>query len=90
MAMFYIYLMFGFGVLGFCMRKAAIPIGPLVLGVILGNMLDQNFRRAMVVFERQSIWDVLIGRPLGTILIIIVILTFVSGVWPKKKKAKPS
>ncbi|MFH1489318.1 MAG: hypothetical protein ABII06_10460 [Pseudomonadota bacterium] len=40
----------------------------------------------MVVFERQSIWDVLYDRPLGTILIIIVILTFVSGVWPKKKK----
>jgi len=89
MAMFDIYLMFGFGLLGFLMRKAEIPIGPMVLGVILGNMLDQNFRRAMVVFERESIWQVLYSRPLATILIIVVILTFVGSLLPKKKK-KPA
>ncbi|MBW1774530.1 MAG: hypothetical protein JRJ82_16815, partial [Deltaproteobacteria bacterium] len=72
--MFDIYLMFAFGLLGFLMRKADIPIGPLVLGVILGNMLDENFRRAMVVFEGESIWNILYGRPLGTILVIVVIL----------------
>ena len=86
MAMFDIYLMFGFGLLGFFMRKAEIPIGPMVLGVILGNMLDQNFRRAMVVFERESIWQVLYSRPLATILIIVVVLTFVGSLMPKKKK----
>ena len=88
MAMFDIYLMFGFGLLGFFMRKAEIPIGPMVLGVILGNMLDQNFRRAMVVFERESIWQVLYSRPLATILIIVVIITFVGSLMPKKKKPK--
>lgn len=88
MAMFDIYLMFGFGLLGFFMRKADIPIGPLVLGVILGNMLDQNFRRAMVVFERESIWNVLYDRPVGTILIIVVILTFIGSIMPRKKKRK--
>jgi len=88
MAMFDIYLMFGFGVLGFLMRKADIPIGPMVLGVILGNMLDQNFRRAMVVFERDSIWNVLWDRPVGTILIIVVIITFIGSIMPRKKKKK--
>jgi len=86
MSMFDIYLMFGFGLLGFCMRKADIPIGPMILGVVLGNMLDQNFRRAMLIFEDESIWQILIDRPLGTVLIIIILLTFISGVWPKKKK----
>jgi len=89
MAMFDIYLMFGFGLLGFLMRKAEIPIGPMVLGVILGNMLDQNFRRAMVVFERESIWQVLYSRPLATFLIIVVVITFVGSLMPKKKK-KPA
>ena len=88
MSMFDIYLMFGFGILGFLMRKADIPIGPMVLGVILGNMLDQNFRRAMVVFQRETIWDILWGRPLGTILLIVVILTFIGSIIPRKKKKK--
>ena len=88
MSMFDIYLMFGFGLLGFFMRKVDIPIGPMILGVVLGNMLDQNFRRAMLIFEGQSIWQVLIDRPLGTVLIIIVLLTFINGIWPKKKKRK--
>jgi len=88
MAMFDIYLMLGFGLLGFFMRKADIPTGPLILGVILGNMMDQNFRRAMVVFERESIWQVFYHRPLGTILIIIVILTFVGSLIPKKKNSE--
>jgi putative tricarboxylic transport membrane protein len=88
MAMFDIYLMFGFGLLGFFMRKADIPIGPLVLGVILGNMLDQNFRRAMVVFERESIWNVLYDRPVGTVLIVVVLLTFIGSIMPRKKKKK--
>jgi putative tricarboxylic transport membrane protein len=86
MAMFDIYLMFGFGLLGFLMRKAEVPIGPMVLGVILGNMLDQNFRRAVVVFERESIWQVLASRPIATILILVVIVTFVASLWPKKRK----
>ena len=68
------------------MRKADIPIGPMILGVVLGNMLDQNFRRAMIIFEDESIWQILIDRPLGTVLIIIILLTFISGIWPKKKK----
>lgn len=88
MSMFDIYLMFGFGVLGLCMRKVDIPIGPLVLGVILGNMLDQNFRRAMYIFEDKSMWQILIDRPLGTVLIAVVLITFINGIWPRKKKPK--
>lgn len=88
MSMFDIYLMFGFGVLGLCMRKFDIPIGPLVLGVILGNMLDQNFRRAMLIFEDKSLWQILIDRPLGTLLIGVVLITFINGIWPKKNKRK--
>ena len=88
MSMFDIYLMFGFGLLGFFMRKADIPIGPMILGVVLGNMLDQNFRRAMVLFEDESLWQILKDRPMGTIVIIIILLTFISGIWPRKKKSR--
>jgi len=84
LAMFDIYLMFGFGLFGYIMRKTGFPIAPMVLGVILGNMMDENLRRAMLVFRGQTIWQVL-SRPVGTTLIIIVILTFISGLYRKKR-----
>jgi putative tricarboxylic transport membrane protein len=84
MAMFDIYLMFGFGLFGYMMRKTGFPIGPMVLGVILGRMMDENLRRGMEVFKGDVIGQIL-SRPVGLILIIIVILTFVSGVYRKKR-----
>jgi putative tricarboxylic transport membrane protein len=84
MAMFDIYLMFGFGLFGYIMRKTGFPIGPMVLGVILGNMADQNLRRAMEVFKGDVIRQIL-SRPVGMILIIVVILTFVTGIYRKKR-----
>jgi putative tricarboxylic transport membrane protein len=84
MAMFDIYLMFGFGLFGYIMRKTGFPIGPMVLGVILGNMADQNLRRAMQVFEGDVIGQIL-SRPVGMILIVIVVLTFISGIYRRKR-----
>ena len=84
MAMFDIYLMFGFGLFGYIMRKTGFPIGPMVLGVILGNMADQNLRRAMQVFEGDVIGQIL-SRPVGMILIVIVVLTFISGIYRRKQ-----
>jgi putative tricarboxylic transport membrane protein len=80
----HIYLMFGFGLFGYIMRKTGFPIGPMVLGVILGNMADQNLRRAMEVFKGDVMGQIL-SRPVGMILIVVVILTFVSGVYRKKR-----
>jgi putative tricarboxylic transport membrane protein len=84
-SMFDVYLMFGFGLLGTIMRRTGFPIAPMVLGVILGDMLDANLRRAIELFEGMSIWQIL-SRPIGTVLLAIVILTFVGSVYQRKKK----
>jgi putative tricarboxylic transport membrane protein len=84
-SMFDVYLMFGFGILGYFMRKAGFPVAPLVLGLILGDMLDENLRRAMVTFKDLTIWEIL-SKPMGTVLIIIVIFSFIRTVYRKKKK----
>jgi putative tricarboxylic transport membrane protein len=88
LAMFDIYLVFGFGLLGYVMRRVGFPTGPMVLGVILGPLLDENFRRAMVSLKQETIWQILYGRPIGTIIIGIVILTFISGILTTRKKTE--
>lgn len=44
----HIYWMLGFGVVGYFMKVYGFPVAPVILGVILGPMMDSNYRRAMI------------------------------------------
>ncbi|PLL90991.1 tripartite tricarboxylate transporter TctA, partial [Klebsiella michiganensis] len=46
---FDLLLMVGLGVLGYIMRKMHFPMSPLILGFVLGEMLEQNLRRALSI-----------------------------------------
>ena len=75
-----IYWMLGFGVFGYFMRLYGYPLGPVILGVILSRLLDDNWRRA-VISERDDLWQLLLGilySPLSFALLFGVVLIFVS------------
>ena len=42
-------LMTGFGVVGYLMRKLDFPLAPVVLGLVLGPLMEKNLRRAMAL-----------------------------------------
>lgn len=48
---FDIYVMLAFGIVGFVLREMNYPMAPLVLGIVLGPLLDSSFRRGMVLFD---------------------------------------
>lgn len=48
---FDIYVMLFFGIAGFALREMNYPMAPLVLGIVLGPLLDKSFRRGMVLFD---------------------------------------
>jgi putative tricarboxylic transport membrane protein len=56
----------------------------LILGVILGPMADENLRKAIMIFQGQnaSLLDIL-SRPVGTVMLIVVALTFIKGIRKK-------
>ena len=67
-SLFHVALALGFGVLGYAMRYFKAPFLPLVLGVVLGFMVESNYRRALalssgshVTFIRDPISGVLLG-----------------------------
>jgi putative tricarboxylic transport membrane protein len=72
-----VWVMLAAGVVGFLARRAAVPMGPLVLGLILGPLMESNLRRA-VILSRGDWLDVL-GRPL---VLFFVAATVVSLAWP--------
>jgi len=75
-----IYWMLGFGIFGYFLRLYGYPLGPVILGVILSRLLDDNWRRT-VISEREDLGLVLLGianSPLSLALLSAVILIFVS------------
>ena len=49
--LFDVGVMIVFGLIGYAMREMDYPIAPLVLGIILGKILDKNLIRALIISE---------------------------------------
>lgn len=74
-----VFWMIGFGVVGYFMKLGGYPVGPMVLGVILGPLADINFRRAMLSVEGNVpmfFWD-MVSHPISLVLTIILLSAFV-------------
>ncbi|MFT6533936.1 MAG: putative tricarboxylic transport membrane protein [Limimaricola cinnabarinus] len=72
---FDLMLMVGFGVMGWVLRKIDVPLVPVILGILLGNEMEVNLRRAMTISDGD--WTALIGSPLAVALWVIAITGFV-------------
>lgn len=75
-----VYWMLGFGVFGYFMRHYGYPLGPVILGVILSRLLDDNWRRA-IISSREDLgrfFEGILTSPLSLILFVAVVLIFVS------------
>jgi putative tricarboxylic transport membrane protein len=51
--LFDVWVMLGFGVIGFVLRQMKFPMPPLVLGIILGDLLDKNLRRGLTLTDGE-------------------------------------
>jgi putative tricarboxylic transport membrane protein len=49
--LFDVYVMLAFGILGFLLRGFGYPMAPLVLGIVLGDLLEKNLRRALLLSD---------------------------------------
>ncbi len=87
-AMFDVWLMMGFGVLGYVFKKLDYPMAPMVLALVLGDRAEDSFRQSML-FSQGSL-DIFFSNPLvGGITSLALILLFwpLIGKFVGKKKA---
>ena len=68
-------LMTGFGVVGYLMRKVRIPLAPVILGLVLGPVMEKNLRRAMALSGGE--WEVLFSSPIALTLWILAVASLV-------------
>lgn len=73
-SMFPVYVTLAFGVLGYALRKLDIPLAPIILALVLGEMLETNFRRALVISNGD--YSVFYSSPLTLVLLAVAVLSF--------------
>ena len=73
---FNLYLMLPVGIICYFLTEMGYPIAPLVIGVILGPMADENLRRALMV--SQGSFMPVFTRPVSLILFLIIVWTICS------------
>lgn len=80
-AMFDVWLMLGFGVLGYLFKKLDYPMAPMVLALVLGDRAEDSFRQAMLL--SQGSLNIFFSNYLvGTITALAIILLL----WPMLSK----
>ncbi len=74
---FNLYLMVPIGIIAYYMGELGYPIPPLVIGVILGTMADENLRRALMV--SQGSFLPFVTRPVALLLLIVILVTVITS-----------
>ena len=74
-SVFELGMLLAFGVLGYIMRVFGYPIAPVVVGLILGPLAEQQLRRALAI--SQGDFTVLVTSPIAAVLLTIALLALV-------------
>ncbi|WP_298852837.1 tripartite tricarboxylate transporter permease [uncultured Ruegeria sp.] len=71
-SIFDLWVMFFFGVAGYLLRKGNYPLAPIIIGIILGPVLENNLRRSLLI-SRDGLM-IFVERPISATILIIVTL----------------
>ncbi|MDO9420611.1 MAG: tripartite tricarboxylate transporter permease [Herminiimonas sp.] len=84
-----LYLVLGFGVLGYLFEKVDIPVAPLVLSLVLAGIMEQSFRQAMTISDGSL--GIFVGSGITITLAIMALLSVAMPfIMPRLKKLQSS
>ncbi|MCR9149596.1 MAG: tripartite tricarboxylate transporter permease [Rhodobacteraceae bacterium] len=67
-----------FGLLGYVLKRLNLPIVPIILGMVLGGIMEVKFRAAMA--RVRTPWE-FIERPIAMLLFVVIVLIVLSTAW---------
>jgi putative tricarboxylic transport membrane protein len=70
---FDIWVMVAFGLIGFVLRQMNYPMAPLVLGIILGTLVDKSLRRGLTLSNGSL--EPFFTRPISAAFVAIIVLS---------------
>jgi putative tricarboxylic transport membrane protein len=87
--LFDVWMMLGFGVLGYIMKKLDYPIVPLVLAMVLGRLAEDSLRRALTISGGSL--SIFFTRPISALFLGAAILAYLTPLirWALKGLRRP-
>jgi putative tricarboxylic transport membrane protein len=79
-AIFDLYVMIGFGVLGYLMRKFGYEPAPLILAFVLGPLMENNLRKSMILSDGS--FSIFVERPISLTCLVLAALILLSPLVP--------
>ena len=83
--------MLGFGVFGYFLKMYGYPVGPVILGMILGPLMDRSYRQAMLSAQENPVTFVseFFTSPLSAVILAALVFTIVSQTaWGKRRRGQ--
>ncbi len=85
-----VYWMFGFGLLGYFLKRYGYPVGPVILGMILGPLMDRSYRQAMISSgdDPMQFISEFFTSPLSAMILAALLMTILSqtGLWRRLRR----
>ena len=91
--MFDVLVMLTFGLFGFILKRCGFAAPPLILGMVLSDICENNWRRAVILANAKGgMLKYFLGRPIAIVLFVLVLISFLSPIimGAVSKKAKSS
>ncbi len=83
---FDLYMMIGLGVFGWLLQKLDFSLAPVILGVVLGNIFEDNLRRALSISGGD--YGVLVQSGNSIVLYIMALLIVIVPIWMGRRGRK--
>ncbi|MDH3320856.1 MAG: tripartite tricarboxylate transporter permease [Betaproteobacteria bacterium] len=80
---FDVFTMLGFGALGYVMLKTGFPIAPLLIGFILGPLIEVGLRQSMIM-SRGSL-DIFVTRPIAAAFLALAVAVVAVVAWRERR-----
>jgi putative tricarboxylic transport membrane protein len=72
-------LMVGFGVIGYLMKRVDIPASPIILGIVLGKLMEEKMRQSLVISDGSLM--IFLSRPISLFLLILAVVSITNPYW---------
>ena len=81
-----VWIMLFFGVLGFFMRRYGFSVVPVIIGLILGELVEGTLRQSLVIFDGN--WLMFFKRPIALTFFILSLIALAFPLIRSKKFKK--
>lgn len=86
--MFDVWMTLGFGLLGYIMKKLSFPVAPIILAMVLGYLVESNYRVALV--SSQGDYSVFLTDPISALFLALSLVSIavpIRRAWRARRKS---